>query len=118
MAASDALRRHLLGQALQSDRQTLIDSHKAINERPGRPVELRSDLFDAEVRAHLAHHRCSVAMVLDCLYGKGQRPTMNMAIALALDTIDATPGKWVAEVDEGDRWEIPEDDEDELEEVA
>ena len=116
MSASDALRRHLLGQGLQEDRQTLIDCHRAINERPGGPVELRSGLFDGEVRSHHGiHPRCSTGQVLDCLYGIGQRPTANMAIALALDEIDATPGRWVAEVDEGDRWEIPEDDEDELE---
>lgn len=116
MAATDALRRHLLGQRLQEDRQILIDCHQAINERAGRPVELRPQLFDSEVRSHHGIHlRCSAAQVLDCLYGQGQRPTANMAIALALDEIDSTPGRWVAEVDEGDRWEIPEADEDELE---
>lgn len=115
MAATDALRRHLLGQRLQEDRQALIDAHRALNERPGRPADLRPDLFDAEVRSHLGLSPCCAFLaVLDALYG-GRTPTANMALALALDEIDATPGRWVAEVDEDDRWELPEDDEAELE---
>ena len=115
MAATDALRRHLLGQRLQEDRQILIDCHQAINERAGRPIELRPELFDAEVRRHLGlNPRAGHSRVLEALYG-GRQPTANMAIALALDEIDSTPGRWVAEVDEEDRWEIPEADEDELE---
>jgi hypothetical protein len=33
--------------------------------------------------------------------------TLVVAIALALDEIDGTPGMWVAEVEEADRWESP-----------
>jgi len=109
MAASDALRRHFLGQALPDDRQTLIACHQAINERPGRPVEFPSSAINAEVRLHLGlSPRATVCSVLEALYGDRQ-PTANMATALALDAIDSTPGRWVAEVDEDDRWVRPEE---------
>jgi len=107
MAASDALRRHLLGQRLQEDRQTLIDCHRRLGEWQGYPVPLQSDLFDADVRQRLGlNPRCTLASVLDALYGE-RCPTASMAIALALDEIDGTPGMWVAEVEEADRWESP-----------
>lgn len=117
MAASDALRRHFLGQSLPDDRQTLIACHQAINERPGL-FEFPSSAINAEVRLHLGlSPRASVCRVLEALYGDRQ-PTANMAIALALDAIDSTPGRWVAEVDEDDRWVRPDEDEDEDEALA
>jgi hypothetical protein len=112
MSASDALRRHLLGQGLPDDRQTLIDCHQAINERPGISVQFPSLAINAEVRRHLGlPPRASAACVLEALYGARQ-PTANMAIALALDAIDSSPGKWVADVDEDDRWAQQEEEDD------
>lgn len=107
MAAIHAVRRHWLKQTLPEDRQTLIDCFQQIK---GWPHSLPPTCVDEEVRAFfpdLSKSCCAVA-VLEALYG-GRVPTATMAIALALDEIDETPGTWVAEVLEEDRWERQED---------
>lgn len=115
MAAIHALRRHWLKQTLPDDRQTLIDCFQQIK---GGPHPLPLTHVDEDVQAlfpGLAKN--ARASVINALYG-GRFPTATMAIALALDEIDGTPDKWVAEVSEEDRWEREESSEELEQEVG
>ena len=100
-----ALRRHWLGQSLPGDRAILADCLKAIGSNP-RPLDAR--IADSEV-CQLAGVRANAPILaIEALHG-GRLPTANMAMAMALDAIDGTPGKWVGGVDEEDRWKQQED---------
>lgn len=101
-----ALRRHWLGQSLPEDRTTLVNCLTAIGSHP-HPLDLRG--VDPEVCALAGVRANAPALAIEALHG-GRRPTANMAIAMALDAIDGTPGQWVAGVDEEIRWEQLDDD--------
>ena len=116
MAAIHALRRHWLKQTLPDDRQTLIDCFQQIK---GGPHPLPLTHVDEEVKAlfpDLPKGACNFVFI-EALYG-GRLPTATMAIALALDEIDGTPDKWVAEVFEEHRWEREESSEELEQEVG
>ncbi len=105
-----ALRRHWLGQSLPDDRATLAACLKAIGSHP-HPLDMR--LADPEVCALAGVRANAPVHAIEALHG-GRLPTANMAIAMALDAINGTPGQWVSGVDEESRWEQQQDDEDEV----
>lgn len=110
MAPIHALRRHWLKQTLlPDDRQSLIDCFQEIKRFPS---DLPMTVVDEELRAlfpQISKGACATCVV-EAIYG-GRLPSGAMAFALALDEIDGTPGKWVAEVCEEDRWEREESSE-------
>ena len=103
MAPIHALKRHWLHQTLlPDDRQSLIDCFQQIK---GEDQPLPMTVVDEELKAlfpFIPKGACNVVFI-EALYG-GRLPSGAMAFALALDEIDGTPGKWVAEVCEENRW--------------
>jgi hypothetical protein len=101
-----ALRRHWLGQSLPNDRATLAACLTAIGSHR-HPLDGR--IADSEVCLLAGVQPNAPILAIEALHG-GRLPTANMAIAMALDAIDGTPGQWVSGVDEECRWEQQEDD--------
>ena len=97
-SAAAAVHRHLLSKGVAGDRQILADF---MSKHGSQVHEFPQSIMTAEVKqlAGVKPH-----MALSAIYG-GRIPTFNLAVAMALDEMDGTPGKWVGGVYEEYRWD-------------